>query len=68
MFLVLHHLPSVKLVLASNPTQILIKWKMEANIFKMQLIIFVSIYDDHIYEIVEESLQQHDNDCVIMIL
>ncbi len=68
MFLVLHHLPSVKLVFASNPTQILIKWKMEANIFKMQLIIFVSIYDDHIYEIVEESLQQHDNDCVIMIL
>jgi len=40
MFSVLHHLPIVKLVHASNLTYILIKWKMEIKIFKMWLIHF----------------------------
>jgi hypothetical protein len=40
MYLVLHHLVSAKSVPACNPTWILIKWKMEANIFKMRLIYF----------------------------
>jgi len=33
---------SAELVLASNPTWILIKWKMEVKIFKMRLIHFPS--------------------------